>query len=230
MSPTSYGLINPQTNDSSYTTPTICLGRASIQHSYNPIKRGFLLVAWWVARISSPSLSSLFWVKNTSPKKSMAAGAALKKDRTGIFKYMRWCPPLQAAAYATAEALKMNKPCPNWRPNRSDVLSFSERTRDLRSIHGFADQKVRLLAQRLKFVGHFLENAQKLSMIGVYKPNNLQVRLMQGAMDQLVLTVRALQQSGVFNSLYNLKANDPQLYRDIIGDSAHALYAMYCRW
>ena len=84
------------------------------------------------------------------------------------------------------------------------------------------DQKVRLLAQRLKFVGHFLENAQKMSMIGVYKPNNLQVRLMQGAMDQLVPTVRALQQSGVFNSLYNLKANDPQLYRDIIGDSAHA--------
>jgi len=46
-------------------------------------------------------------------------------------------------------------------------------------------------------------------------------------MDQLVLTIRALQQDGVYQSLYNLKANDPQLYRDILGDSAHALYAMY---
>ena len=89
------------------------------------------------------------------------------------------------------------------------------------------DYKVQLLVQRLKFVGHFLETAQKMSMLDLYVPNDAQIRLMKGAMDQLVLIVRALQQEGVFQNLYNYKVNNPQLYRDIIGDSAHALYAIY---
>ena len=163
-------------------------------------------------------------------KRSMAAGANFKKDKTGIFQYTcGGAHLLQGAAYASARGFGNEK-------TREEVqeqiqLHFYRFPRELKIYDDLMksnpDYKIQLLVQRLKFVGHFLETAQKLSMMNLYRPSLEQIRMMQGAMDQLVLIIRALHQDGVFQNLYNFKVNDPQLYRDIIGDSAHALYAMY---
>ena len=224
--------LNPQTNDSSFTSPN------DMPWSVQSITALLQPNQTWVSTSgmmgSADFLTQFIFAvlsQETQPlKRAMAAGASFKKDRSGIFKYTcGGAHLLQAGAYATARGFKNEQTLAEL--NTQIDLMFYRFPKELEIYDEYMkaqpDQKVRLLAQRLKFVGHFLENAQKMSMLGLYKPNNLQVRLMQGAMDQLVLTVRALQQSGVFNSLVNLKVHDPQLYRDIIGDSAHALYAMY---
>jgi len=224
--------LNPQTNDSSYLSPN------DMPWSVQGITSLIQPNQTWVS--SSGMMGSadfftqfLFAVlsqETTTLKRAMAAGANFKKDRTGIFQYTcGGAHLLQSAAYATARGFG-NEQTKAELDTQIDLL-FYRFPKELQLydeiMKAQPEQKVRLLAQRLKFVGHFLETAQKLSILGLYKPNNQQIRLMQGAMDQLVLTIRALQQEGVYQSLYNLKANDPQLYRDILGDSAHALYAMY---
>ena len=224
--------LNPQTNDSSYLSPN------DMPWSVQGITSLIQPNQTWVSSSGMMGSADFFTQfifavlsqESTTLKKAMAAGADFKKDRTGIFQYT--CGGshlLQSAAYATARGFGNEQ-------TRAELdiqidLLFYRFPKELQIYDKIMkeqpEQKVRLLAQRLKFVGHFLESAQKMSLLELYKPNTLQIRLMQGAMDQLVLTIRALQQDGVYQSLYNLKANDPQLYRDILGDSAHALYAMY---
>ena len=162
-------------------------------------------------------------------KKAMASGANFKKDKTGIFQYTcGGAHLLQSAAFATARGFGNDK-------TKAEIqeqieLHFYRFPRELKIydklLKANPEYKIKLLVQRLKYVGHFLETAQKLSMLNLYRPSREQILMMQGAMDQLVLVI-ALHQDGAFQNLYNFKVNDPQLYRDIIGDSAHALYAMY---
>ena len=77
--------------------------------------------------------------------------------------------------------------------------------------------------QRLKFTGHFLESMHKMAALGLYEPTDQQRVLLTGVADQLVLTVEALGQQGVFDQLDALKTAKPQVYLDIVGDSAHAV-------
>ena len=224
--------LNPQTNDSSYTSPndmpwSVQSITALLQPNQTWVSSSGMMGS---ADFFTQFLFAVLSQETQTLKRAMVSGARFKKDKTGIFNYTcGGAHLLQAAAYATARGFKNDQTEAELKTQID--LMFYRFPKELEIYDEYMkaqpEQKVRLLVQRLKFVGHFLENAQKMSMMGLYKPNDLQVRLMQGAMDQLVLTVRALQQSGVYNSLYNIKANDPQLYRDVIGDSAHALYAMY---
>ncbi len=224
--------LNPQTNDSSYLSPndmpwSVQAITALVQPNQTWSSVGGLTGS---ADFLTQFLFAVLGQETLPLKKAMAAGATFRKDRTGIFKYTcGGAHLLQAAGYATARGFG-NEMTQTELNTQIDLLFFRF-PKELKIYDDIMksqpEHKVRLLVQRLKFVGHFLENAQKFSILGLYKPNDTQIRLMQGAMDQLVLTIRALQQEGAYQSLYNIKANDQQLYRDIIGDSAHALYAMY---
>jgi hypothetical protein len=65
-----------------------------------------------------------------------------------------------------------------------------------------------------------------MAMLGFYIPNESQQKMIVGGLNQLVLVVEALRQEGILQTMYNIKVVDEQLYLDLIGDSAHALYAM----
>ena len=84
--------------------------------------------------------------------------------------------------------------------------------------------KQQLLVQRLKFVGHFLETAAKLEILGFYTPSETMKKMQQGALDQLALTTEALRKDGLIQNPQT--AASTQLALDLIGDGAHAVYGM----
>ena len=88
------------------------------------------------------------------------------------------------------------------------------------------EHKHKLLVQRLKFTGHFVETSMKFQRLGLLNPTKKQQAMINGAVQQIVLVVEALRQDGLFSNMERLKEDDHQLYLDLIGDSAHALYAL----
>lgn len=80
-----------------------------------------------------------------------------------------------------------------------------------------------LLAQRLKFLGHFVESLGKMMAMGQYTATREQSNLLEGAVQNLTLTVEALHRNGSFDQLDALKTSDPQLFLDLVGDAAHAI-------
>jgi hypothetical protein len=83
--------------------------------------------------------------------------------------------------------------------------------------------RVRLLVQRMKFLGHFLETMGKMEAMGLYVPDEKQSQRLEGAAQNLVLTVEALKKTGTFDNMETLRQKDEQLYLDVVGDAAHAL-------
>lgn len=159
---------------------------------------------------------------------SMKAGAALEKRGQGVFKFTcGGAHMLQGAAYANArgftsdlsrKGIQGQVPLMFWRlTNELQVYD------DLMKRIDKEEHLVLLLVQRLKFTGHFLETMHKMAIEGYYTPDEQQLRYLQGAADQVVLTVKALESRGVFTNLDAIRARDEQLYLDVIGDSAHAL-------
>jgi hypothetical protein len=70
------------------------------------------------------------------------------------------------------------------------------------------DIVVKLDAQELKFFGHVLDVGGDLD---------------HAARARLVAAVQRLEHAGVFDRLAELRSSDPQLYRDLVGDAAHAM-------
>ena len=84
-----------------------------------------------------------------------------------------------------------------------------------------------LLVQQLKTTGHFLESMSKLSALGYYTPNAEQQIILQGALDRLVEVILVLEQRGTLSSeIPAILKSDPQLFMDLVNDSAHALNGM----
>lgn len=83
--------------------------------------------------------------------------------------------------------------------------------------------RLRLLFQRLKFTGHFLETAHKLAAMGFYEPTEGQQRTLAIALGQTVSTIAVLNDLGVYDKLPALRKADEQAWFDLVGDSAHAL-------
>ncbi len=83
--------------------------------------------------------------------------------------------------------------------------------------------KTRLLVQRMKFLGHFLETISKMQAMGLFVPTDDQIRTVEGAAQNLVVTVEALKKAGVFDNMAPLREKDEQLYLDVIGDACHAV-------
>ncbi len=85
------------------------------------------------------------------------------------------------------------------------------------------DFKEKLLVQRMKFLGHWLESMSRMQILGLFSPDDMQVHTIEGAAQNLVLTVNSLGELGTFDRLDSLKTSDHQLYLDVLGDSAHAV-------
>jgi hypothetical protein len=160
---------------------------------------------------------------------AMEAGAALQKRKQGVFAYTcGGAHLLQGTAYAVArgrstdlayKAIQGQIPLLYWRLPQ-ELKVYDDAT-------SRAPQHARvLLVQRLKFLGHWLETAHKLAILGFYAPTAEQQRSLDGAAQQLALTVEALEQQGMFGAMDQIRAEDEQLYLDLIGDSAHALHAL----
>ena len=83
--------------------------------------------------------------------------------------------------------------------------------------------RVTLLAQQLKFTGHWLESVHKLAASGLFVPDPVAQVVLADAVMLLVSTVVELKQLGVLDNLSEVHEQNPQLYLDLVGDSAHAI-------
>ncbi|HCH61945.1 MAG: hypothetical protein CL927_15250 [Deltaproteobacteria bacterium] len=159
---------------------------------------------------------------------TIQAGAALEKRGQGVFKFTcGGAHLLQGTAYAIGrghttalgqKGIQGQVVLMFWRlPAELKIYD------DLMKRIDKEEHMVLLLVQRLKFTGHFLETMHKMAILGLYTPSPSQQQMLTGAADQVSLTVKALQSRGVFDRLDEIRAQNEQLYLDIVGDSAHAL-------
>lgn len=160
---------------------------------------------------------------------AMAAGTVVKKQKQGIFAYTcGGAHLLQGAAFAVARGFG----------DPSDKASIQAEIPALYYRYGVEmkavddaiqknpDFQIKLLSQRLKFLGHFLESTERLSAMGFYAPDDAQQKILQEATAQTCATAAVLQQKGVFDNLDRIREKDEQTYLDFVGDSAHALRGM----
>lgn len=160
---------------------------------------------------------------------AMKSGAGFTKDGKGIFSYT--CGGshlLQAVAHGygmgfggdrVKEILEVQNELLYYRFVRElniyDQLMKSN-----------PDYKQVLLLQRLKFVGHFLESVAKMIVLAEEEPRPKHLEIIQGAADQLTLTVEALRREGLFLHVDRLRTKNHQQHLDLIGDAAHAVYGL----
>ncbi|HET6582189.1 MAG TPA: hypothetical protein VFG69_02055, partial [Nannocystaceae bacterium] len=87
------------------------------------------------------------------------------------------------------------------------------------------DIATKLDAQELKFFGHVLDTADELARAGV----PLDDVAIAEAKARVVAAVRRLEDSGALARIGALQLEDPQLYRDLVGDAAHAVAGLSAR-
>ncbi len=80
----------------------------------------------------------------------------------------------------------------------------------------------KLDAQELKFFGHVLDAADELAAAKAPLP----AAVLAEARARVVAAVVRLERTGALADLAGLRTSDPQLYRDLVGDSAHALVGL----
>jgi hypothetical protein len=83
-----------------------------------------------------------------------------------------------------------------------------------------------VLVQMVKFYGHFLETLGRYREETRWKPTPSQAQAVEQARALLDGAVRRLDASGAFRDMESLKATQPQLYLDLIGDSCHAAHGL----
>lgn len=159
---------------------------------------------------------------------TMQAGAALQKRGQGLFGFTcGGAHLLQGTAYAAGrgytselakKGLQGQVALMFWRLS-GELQVYDDLMRRIDK----EEHMHLLLVQRLKFTGHFLETMHKMAILGFYQPTPEQQRVLQGAADQVVLTVKALDEQGVYKRIDAIRATNEQLYFDLVGDSAHAL-------
>jgi hypothetical protein len=155
-----------------------------------------------------------------------AAGASFERQGQGLFNYTcGGAHLLQGVSYAAARGFGNERTGAALQEQIG--LHFYRMPRELEiyddAMKRMPEHRVRLLVQRLKFVGHFLETTHRWVATGQLSPDKTQLAAMEGAARQLVLVVQALDEQKVYDSLDQLKAQDEQLYLDVVGDSSHAL-------
>jgi len=88
------------------------------------------------------------------------------------------------------------------------------------------EHKLVLMAQQLKFTGHWLESVHKMAAMGLYKPSAKDQEVMALAVGSLLESVLALKSLGALDNLEAIQKQNPQLYLDLVGDSAHAIHGL----
>ncbi len=175
-----------------------------------------------------------------SMAEAMAAGQSMQKDtRRGLFRYT--CGGqhlLQGAAYAVARGFHGE--------GEADQQEICEQLEilkwridvELGAIDPLIQKgdrpiQIVLLGQRLKFLGHTLETVHKIGALGLCPLDAAQVEASQRVARELVTTVGALGQLGVWSNLGAIREDRSleryrmggaeQVYLDFVGDAAHAV-------
>lgn len=157
---------------------------------------------------------------------AMAKGEGFERKGQGIFNYTcGGAHLLQGAAYAVARGFggpadraALEAQIPIWYYRFPRELAIYDQ-----AMKALPEHRLRLLVQRLKFAGHFLESMHKMAALGLYTPDAAQQETLTGAAREVVSVARTLSELGVLGGLDALRAQDEQLYLDVVGDSAHAL-------
>ena len=147
-----------------------------------------------------------------------AAGTPLRKRRQGI-----WAEPCGGLHWIEAIAA-WTRVDPQLRPQLArvrDVLQYrvgveADLYAQLRAAAP-PELAIPLDAQELKFFGHVLDAARELARADA----PLDAVVLDEARARLCAAVSRL--APAFTRLAELRASDPQLYRDLVGDAAHAL-------
>lgn len=162
-------------------------------------------------------------------KEALATNTNFQRQGQGIFKYTcGGAHLLQGVAYSVARGFGNDKAVEEIKAQVN--LLFYRFPIELQiydqTLQAAPQHKRKLLVQRFKFTGHFLETVAKLEALGFYTPTAKHTQIIQGAADQLVLVTEALRQDGVFSRLGEIKKEDPQMYLDLLGDAGHAVYGL----
>ncbi|MEY3213142.1 MAG: hypothetical protein RIT28_3623 [Pseudomonadota bacterium] len=157
---------------------------------------------------------------------AMASGGPFVKRGQGIFKYTcGGAHLLQGSAYAVARGF--GGEAERQKLQAQGKLLFWRLTEET-NLYGQAitqqpSMRLILMVQQLKFLGHWLESAHKLMALGLYTPDAAEQQKLNDAVNLTIETTRTLKALGAFDNLPEIKAKNPQLYKDIVGDSSHAV-------
>jgi hypothetical protein len=156
----------------------------------------------------------------------MNRGQDFEKTGQGIFAYTcGGAHLLQGAAYLVArgfggdeqrELVEVQGPLLLYRFPRETAI-YKE------AMAQHPEMRVTLLVQQLKFTGHWLESVHKLAASGLFVPDAIGQVVLADAVLLLVSTVAELKQLGALDNLAEIREQNPQLYLDLVGDSAHAV-------
>jgi len=157
---------------------------------------------------------------------AMAQGSTVQKRKQGIFSYTCGGQHLiQGAAYAVARGFG----APEDRATMTaevDALLFRTDV-ELNAVDALIPQlpeyRGKLLAQRLKYLGHTLETVHKMAALGLVELDEDKKTALRKVREEITNTVQMIQTAGLFDELEAIKGRDYQLYLDLVGDSAHAL-------
>lgn len=157
---------------------------------------------------------------------AMASNATVQKRKQGIFRYT--CGGqhmIQGAAYAVARGYGDDGDRAVMAAE-ADALLFRldvELTAVDTLIPQAPQYKGKLLAQRLKYLGHTLETIHKMAALGLVELDETKKGELRRVRREIVSTVNMIEGEGLFDRLDQIRGEDYQLYLDLVGDSAHAL-------
>lgn len=157
---------------------------------------------------------------------AMAAGQGFERKGQGIFRYTcGGAHLLQGAAYAVARGYGSDKEQAAMKAQAAILLYRFPREQAITdsALQSHPDHRLRLMSQRLKFAGHALESASKLVILGFLEPGEAELGAMADMARSIAETTTALDRGGAFTKLPELRAQDEQLYLDLVGDAAHAV-------
>jgi hypothetical protein len=164
--------------------------------------------------------------ESTFMMESMLAGVPFQKKRQGIFAHTcGGAHALQGSTLAMAmghagpqdaEKLALQGPLMTYR-YQVEMAIYEQGRKQV------PEMSLVLWAQQLKFVGHYLESMHKLSATGAYEPNAQDQQVMLQAVNDLITTTVELKKTGALDNLPQVKEKDLQLYKDLVGDSCHAV-------
>lgn len=159
----------------------------------------------------------------------LAGDTTYDKKRQGIFRYTCGGTHLYMGAAACVAAGFGNPELSERLSYQMDLLFWRMR-REIEVVDdalGQAPQMAPLLVeQRLKYLGHFLETEAKAEMQGIFVPEEWHRKELVYAEQVLFLSVKALQEMGVFDRLDAFKEDQYEYYLFTAGDCCHALHAL----
>lgn len=159
----------------------------------------------------------------------LAGDTTYDKKRQGIFRYTCGGTHLYMGA-AACVAAGFGSPELSGRLSYQMDLLFWRMRREIEVIDDALTQAPHmaplLVEQRLKYLGHFLETEAKAEMVGLFVPSDFHRRELVYAEQALFLSVKALQEMGVFDRLDAFKDEQYEYYLFTAGDCCHALHAL----